>query len=136
MEILAMDPQMVSQVTDPRGQQGNLDVAGAGVFFVGLIPGDDILFIRDFCHGFSFGSRSGTTLNAGSVETARAVSTAVIRFPEWTEESDHNRWPDSDVRGQHQRQAGNPQAKKWLEISPGTDCRPAVRRRRFTPIAG
>ena len=52
MEVLAMDPQVLGQVTDPGGQQGDLDVAGAGVLLMGLIPSDDILFFGDFCHGF------------------------------------------------------------------------------------
>ena len=50
VEVLAMPPQMLGQVIDPGGKQGDLDVAGAGVLLVNLVLSDDFVFC--YRHGF------------------------------------------------------------------------------------
>ena len=45
-----MSPQVLGQMIDPGGQQGDLDVAGAGVLLVDLVLSDDFGFY--YRHGF------------------------------------------------------------------------------------
>ena len=50
--------------------------------------------------------------------TAGAVLTAIIQSPEWTVEPDHNRWPDSDVKGQHLGIDPRPASEKRMTLRP------------------
>jgi len=53
VEVLAMGAEVLGQVVDASGQQGDLDLGGAGVFIVGFIEGDDIWL--NYCGGHGFG---------------------------------------------------------------------------------
>ena len=46
-----MHPQMLGQLIDAGGQDGNLDLGGAGVAFVGRVVQDDLglLFLLNHC---------------------------------------------------------------------------------------
>ena len=41
VEVFAVSAEMLGQVVDASGQQGDLDFGGAGVFIVGFVEGDD-----------------------------------------------------------------------------------------------
>lgn len=53
VEILPVSPEVLGQRVDPRCEQSNLNIAGAGVRIVNLELRDDILFFDLFWHIYS-----------------------------------------------------------------------------------
>jgi hypothetical protein len=65
---------MLGQVIDPGGQQGDLDVAGAGVLLVYFVLGDDFSF--NYRHGLVWVTRL-----EGALRASRHPSLATCRRP-------------------------------------------------------